>query len=123
MMIIEEVCGLAEVSWLDSHHLHPELCQLQPDDLSEALQRVLGGRVDTEAGVRVTGRHARDVYQPPLGLLEQGQGELGDVEAAPEVGVHLVPDLVQGLPVELSTHTQPCTVRSAEVLMSQILKF
>ena len=57
----------------------------------------------------MSGSHTGHVDEPPLGLLEEGEGELGDVKGAPEVGVQLVPDLVDSLPVKLPADTQTCS--------------
>lgn len=42
----------SEAGWLDEHHLHAPLRQLQPHDPGEDSQRRLGGPVGSERGYR-----------------------------------------------------------------------
>ena len=106
VMVVEKVGCLAKVTRLDSDHAHVELGQLQPEDITEAHDGVLGRGVHAEAGVRVVGGHAGHVDQPPPGLFEERQTVFGHIETSNQVGAHLVLHLVQSLPVKLSTNTQ-----------------
>ena len=105
VMVVQKVGCLAEVTRLDSDHAHVELGQLQPEDITEARDGVLGGGVHAEAGVWVAGGHAGHIDQPPPGLFEERQTVFGHIETSNQVGAHLVLHLVQSLPVKLSTNT------------------
>ena len=106
VMVVEKVGCLAEVTRLDGDHAHIKLGQLQPEDITEAHDGVLGRGVHAEAGVRMVGGHAGHVDQPPPGLFEERQTVFGHIETSNQVGAHLVLHLVQSLPVKLSTNTQ-----------------
>ena len=74
VMVIKEVGGLAEVPRLNGDHGHPEFGQLQPQDLGEAGECVLGGGIDAEAGAGVARGHGGHVDQPrPRTGLQQRQ--------------------------------------------------
>ena len=106
VMVVQKVGCLAEVTRLDSDHAHTKLGQLQPEDITEAHDGVLGRGVHAEAGVWMVGGHAGHVDQPPPGLFEERQTVFGNIETANQVGAHLGLHLVQSLPVKLSTNTE-----------------
>ena len=62
VVIVKQVCGLAEVSGLDCDHTDPELCHFLPHGAAEAFKGVLGSAVDRQTWVAVKPSHTAHVY-------------------------------------------------------------
>ena len=61
MVVVQQLCGLAEVSWLDGDDGNVELWELLAENGRRALDGVLGSTVDGEAGVAVETGNTADI--------------------------------------------------------------
>ena len=66
---------------------------------------MFSGSVDTKTRVGLAGGNTGHIDQSPTRELQQRHAVFGDIETAQDVGIHLGLNLIQCLPVKLSTNT------------------
>ena len=62
MMIVKQMCSLAEVSRLDGDHTNPELGHFLPHGTAEAFKGVFGSAVNRQTWVAVKASHTAYVH-------------------------------------------------------------
>ena len=62
VVIVKQVCGLAEVSGLNGDDTDPKLCHFLPHGAAETFKGVLGSAVDRQSWVAVKPSHTAHVY-------------------------------------------------------------
>ena len=105
VVVVQQVGGFREVTWLYCDNWNIELGQLQSENISEPLNSMFGGSVDTETRVGLAGGNTGHIDQSATRDFQQRQTVFGHMKTAQDVGVDLGLNLINCLPVKLSTNT------------------